>query len=589
MQQIIKYMSSKYVIKKGNITYTPSIYQEEILKFAHEGVGDAFINACAGSSKTTMLENIVYQVPNEKKKICIAFNKSIVDEMKNRIGESVDNLHITTYHSLGYSILNENFPNIDFEVDEDKYTNYLRTNLLSLTSYGETTTLGRNYYSYLRNIIQLIDYARYYHRSNIIGIKNIAERYVMNLYRDECVVCKKVLDWGRSNYTTIDYTDMVWLVNELNLTTKKHLYDFVLIDEAQDTSVMQQQMTERCLKRGCRKFIVGDKHQSINTWCGSDFDAVEKFKSEKTKEFELPISYRCPRKIVELAKKYSPNIQCSENAEEGEIRYNVSINMPCGNDMVLCRHTAPLIDLQQKYFQINKKCYIKGAENIFSHLRELILNTNSQYIDINCNTMDGLFPKLYNMLNDLITKLIENDYPLEDVYTHISVLELYDNINSIKVLCANLRTCEELLKKINDVFNDRTTEGVMLSTIHKAKGLESDNVYILYPSLLPNKYARKEWEKISEEHITYVAYTRARKTLNFMDEGYVNPMGNISFNYKKMINEINAINKKITINAKNNITENTLSVSNFKNNSLHVLGQKNINNNKTGNKFKDIF
>lgn len=583
-------MSNKYVIRKGDETFTPSIYQEKILKFAHEGVGDAFINACAGSSKTTMLENIVYQVPNNKNKVCIAFNKSIVEEMRNRIGDSVDNLHITTYHSLGYSILNENFPNINFTIDEDKYINYIRTNLLSLTPYGETSTLGRNSYSYFRNIIQLVEYARYYHRSNIVGIKDIAQQYVMNLHRDECVVCKKVLDWGRSNYQTIDYTDMVWLVNELNLTTRKHLYDFILIDEAQDTSVMQQQMTERCSKRGCRKFIVGDKHQSINTWCGSDFNAVEKFKSEKTQEFELPISYRCPRKIVELAKKYSPNIQCSENAEEGEIRYNVSVNMPCGNDMVLCRHTAPLIALQQNYFKINKKCYIKGAENIFSHLIELISSTNSKYIDINCETIDGLFPKLFTMLNGVVKNLIENGYPTEDVYTHFSVLELYDNINSIKVLCANLRTTEELLKKINDVFNDKTTEGVMLSTIHKAKGLEADNVFILYPSLLPNKYARKEWEIISEEHITYVAYTRAKKTLNFMDESYTNPIGNISFNYKKMVKEINEINSKIEENNKNNITEESISELKLNNNTLPTLGNKNkIDIKKTGNKFKNIF
>lgn len=540
-------MSKEYVIKRGDKTFTPSIYQKEILEFAREGVGDAFINACAGSSKTTILENIVYQLPTEKKICFIAFNNSIVDEMKNRMGETDKNIHITTYHSLGYSILRENHPTKTFIIDINKYENYVRQNLLILTNYNEVDSLGENYYMYYKNIIQLISYARYYHRSNVIGIRNISEKFEMTLYRDECEVCKKVLDWGRKNLSVIDYTDMVWLVNELNLNTKRHKYDAILIDEVQDTTVMQHQMTERCVNRGCRKITVGDKYQSINIWCGSDFDAIEKYKTEKTKEFQLPISYRCPKKVVELAKRYSPNIMCDENAEEGEIRYNVSVNDPIGNDMVLCRNMAPLVMQFQKYLKINKKCYLNGAEDVSKTLKEIIYKSNSIYIDINCMTRSGLFPKLYTMLNNTILKLVNEGLPLEDIYTHISVLELYDNINCIKVLCDNIVTTEELINKIDAIFSDNDNEGVMLSTVHKAKGLETDNVFILYPSLLPNKYVKKEWEKKSEEHIVYVAYTRCRKTLNFIEEDFRSTRTNASFNYEKMIEDIQNIATKLNV------------------------------------------
>ena len=211
---------SEFLIKRGENTYKPSIYQEEILKFAKYGVGNCFINACAGASKTTMLENILYQLPEEKSKLFIAFNKSIVDEMSNRV-DYVNNLKITTYHSLGYSILRENFPNKEFNVSEEKYSNIVRNNIIDLTTFHDISTLGKNYNTYISNIIHLVDYARYYHVSNERGINSMAERYGLNIIRDEIPICKKLLMWGSSNIDTIDYTDMVWLVNELNLTTKK--------------------------------------------------------------------------------------------------------------------------------------------------------------------------------------------------------------------------------------------------------------------------------------------------------------------------------------------------------------------------------
>jgi superfamily I DNA/RNA helicase len=529
---------SEYVIKHGNTIFTPSIYQENILRFAREGVGDAFINACAGASKTTILENIIYQLPKDKKICFIAFNKSIVAEMVNRMSDVENDLRIMTYHSLGYSILKENFPRKDFNVVENKYENYLRQNLLNLTQHGEVESLGNDYYSYFKNILLLIGYARYYHKSNINGIERIASEYELSLFRDECIVCKKVLDWGRDNFNIIDYTDMIWMVNEHNLTTKKNKYDIILIDEAQDTSIMQQQMTERCMNRGCRRFIVGDKHQSINVWCGSDFNAVEKFKNNKTVEFELPITYRCPKKVVELAKIYSPNIQCDENAIEGEVNYNVSLNAPCGNDMVLCRNTAPLIMQFQQYLKNNKKCFINGSEDISNTLKTLIISSGAQFIDTKCLTQIGLIPKLFSMINSIIQKLLREGLSIEEAYSNMSVVDLYDNINCIRMLSGNLTTTEELIAKIDDIFKDRSTDGVMLSTVHKAKGLEADNVFILCPSLLPSKFVKKDWEIESERHIVYVAYTRAKKTLNFMEEDYRHSMTNASFNYDNMIDEI---------------------------------------------------
>lgn len=566
---------SEFIIRRGDLTFTPSKYQEDILRFAKYGTGNAYIEACAGASKTTMLENMLYYLPDNEKKLFIAFNKSIADEMKSRVC-GVNNVKVTTYHSLGYSILRENFPNKTFVVDEDKYVKYLRENINLLTGFNEIETLGVNRNSYINNIIHLIEYARYYRKSHPIHIKTIANQYNLNLFRDETTVVKKILEWGKNNLETIDYTDMVWLTGEFNLTTKKHLYDNILIDEAQDTSIMQQEMIERCLKRGTRMFIVGDIKQSINVWCGSDINAIKKFQNETCETFTLPISYRCPKKVVELAKQYSPNIEASENAIEGEIRYNVPDSMPNGNDMVLCRNTAPLITLYLKYLRNNKKCFIKGYEGISNKYINYILESGAIYIDKECETTDGLIPKMYEKLIFNVNNLIKNNYIIEEAYHHPTTINMYDDIMGIIALSDNIFKTEDLIEKIKAIFNESSCEGVILTTVHKAKGLEADNVFIYYPSLLPSKFAKKEWEIIAEEHLTYVAYTRAKKTLNFIEENTKNYKIGATFNYEQMVKNIEKIKKKMNLFQNENVTTEKTNIGTTSINSITNKKKNNI-------------
>jgi superfamily I DNA/RNA helicase len=138
-----------------------------------------------------------------------------------------------------------------------------------------------------------------------------------------------------------------------------------------------------------------------------------------------------------------------------------------------------------------------------------------------------------------------------------TILSEYDMIEGIKVLSEGLLTVEELVNRINTIFSGTNNEGIALSTIHKAKGLESDNVYILYPSLLNPRKDLKDWEKIVERNLTYVAYTRAKKTLNFIKEDYSNKfLYNNDKTKKEIKDNIIDIMKKLNFNIENKITEN---------------------------------
>ena len=83
----------------------------------------------------------------------------------------------------------------------------------------------------------------------------------------------KVLEWGKNKLDVIDYTDMVWLPYELDFKTNKHKYNWIFVDEAQDSSPIQQELFKKCFKRGARFCAVGDSSQCINAWAGADIEA----------------------------------------------------------------------------------------------------------------------------------------------------------------------------------------------------------------------------------------------------------------------------------------------------------------------------
>jgi superfamily I DNA/RNA helicase len=132
---------------------------------------------------------------------------------------------------------------------------------------------------------------------------------------------------------------------------------------------------------------------------------------------------------------------------------------------------------------------------------------------------------------------------------------LYDDIQAICVLSEGLTNVDELISKINTVFMGNENDAIVLSTVHKAKGLEADNIFIYYPSLMPLKLATKDWEIKTEDNLIYVAYTRAKKTLNFMKEDKYNHRMNGYFNIDKMKSQLDIIKEKIKYNKELGVTE----------------------------------
>lgn len=121
--------------KRKKFDFIPSPYQEKIFDFITEGEGNAVVSAKAGSGKTFTIVNAMKLIPKTKKAIFIAFNKSIADELNEKLKNNSNCMAYTT-HSLGFRMVRRNLGN-DIIVDEYKYRTYLKNNFLDVTGLND--------------------------------------------------------------------------------------------------------------------------------------------------------------------------------------------------------------------------------------------------------------------------------------------------------------------------------------------------------------------------------------------------------------------------------------------------------------------
>jgi ATP-dependent exoDNAse (exonuclease V) beta subunit len=270
---------------------------------------------------------------------------------------------------------------------------------------------------------------------------------------------------------------------------------------------------------GTRMMSVGDENQCIYSFSGADPQSFNELKSlPNTTCLPLSISYRCGKKIVDFAKRFSSSIEAQNNAIEGEIINDVPLDVINDGDMILCRNNAPLIKIYNEFLKMGKKCHIRGKE-IGNNLKSLVKSTRQEKLNVDC-TKDGVFVRLYDDVFTTRNKLMEKySIDADSAMNSQQIQSKLDMINALEVLSEGITTTEEIIDKIDEIFPKKDKKsGISLSTIHKAKGLEAENVFIACNSLMPSKSAKQNWEIKQEHNLMYVAYTRAKKTLGFIDE-----------------------------------------------------------------------
>lgn len=533
----------KKVVEPAQIIpgFIPSKYQQDIFDFIQHGNGNSVINALAGSGKTSTIVNAVKLIPPTCNALFIAFNKEIVKELEKKL-EGVKNVHVKTLHSLGFLMIRRNL-GTNIEIDEYKYRTFIKKNIKQLSSADFDKMTTKLMQQYTDNVIQLCDLGRYNLAQCEKDLLQVSARHDIPIIDDECNAVLNVMKWGRENTTSIDFTDMVWLPYELTLNPIGLQYDYIFIDECQDLNAAQRELFLRCFRRGTRFIAVGDKKQAIYSFAGADAESFAKLQSlPNTTTLPLPISYRCPKKVVNLANQFVDTMECREGAPDGEIVHNVSIKDIHDGDMVLCRTKMPLIKLYMRYLRMGVKSYVRG-QDIGLNLLRMVDKTEQITLNVSLQK-DGVFARLYDDLFEERNRLmIKRGMDLEDATLSNQIMTKYDSIKALEILAEGLTSARDLHNRIENVFAE-SADGVCLSTIHKAKGLEANNVYILCKTLMPSRLATQEWEKEQEQNLMYVAYTRAKYKLGFVSETEISPSAGM-IDPSAALTELNYIENKI--------------------------------------------
>lgn len=521
--------------------FIPSKYQQDIFDFIQHGNGNSVINALAGSGKTSTIVNAVKLIPSTCNALFIAFNKEIVKELEKKLA-GIKNVQVKTLHSLGLLMIRRNL-GTNIEIDEYKYRTFIKKNIKQLSSADFDKMTTKLMQQYTDNVIQLCDLGRYNLAQCEKDLLQVSARHDIPIIDDECNAVLNVMKWGRENTTSIDFTDMVWLPYELTLNPIGLQYDYIFIDECQDLNAAQRELFLRCFRRGTRFIAVGDKKQAIYSFAGADAESFAKLQNlPNTTTLPLPISYRCPKKVVNLANQFVDTMECREGAPDGEIVHNVSIKDIHDGDMVLCRTKMPLIKLYMRYLRMGVKSYVRG-QDIGLNLLRMVDKTEQIVLNVSLQK-DGVFARLYDDLFEERNRLmIKRGMDLEDATLSNQIMNKYDSIKALEILAEGLTSARDLHDRIENMFAE-SADGVCLSTIHKAKGLEANNVYILCKTLMPSRLATQDWEKEQEQNLMYVAYTRAKYKLGFVSETEISPSAGM-IDPSAALTELNYIENKI--------------------------------------------
>ena len=320
------------------------------------------------------------------------------------------------------------------------------------------------------------------------------------------------------------YGDQLWLPVVLDLPTPQ--YDMICIDEAQDLNVIQHHLVMRAMYPTTRVIVVGDENQAIYAFRGADADSMRTMSDlliangGTVSHFPLTKTFRCGKRIVDVAKQFVPEIEANDTNPEGEVSdVNLleSLEEIDNGDMVLCRMNAPLVKLGYKLMRKHKKVRFVGKP------------FGEQIVGL----VEGFEPKDINDLHSKINAYEDKEMrkleekKLKGDKIEIKMADLSDKMDCIRVFLSNYEmnsflSCKngsisDLLASLRDFYLSDTidADAITLSSIHRAKGTERDRVFYLMPDI-GFKDLTPEEEK-QELNLKFVAITRAKNHLFFLN------------------------------------------------------------------------
>lgn len=517
----------------------------------HKIAPHLIIEARAGTGKTTTLVEGLRRVLGQKSSLTpspqqaavwksmelnkekvqsacfVAFNKSIATELQSRVPPGCDAM---TLHSMGCKVVQRAFGSVQIN-------KFRVQDIIGRLLNQDVREIRRRHPQLLRSTESLVGLCK----MNLVNpgfydgewpLESIASYYDIetNGYQDRIFdLVPRVLEQCKDvdSDRQMDFNDMIWLPVILGLSTYK--YDLLLVDEAQDLNRCQQVLARMC---GDRLVLCGDPKQAIYGFAGADAQSMSRLEKVLSatergcKHLMLTVTRRCGKAIVTEAQKIVPDFEAFAENPEGQIDHMglQSSGGPNGiphpsfhqsvqpGDMILCRCNAPLVSECFRFLRLGVRANIQGRD-----VGQGLIRTVEKLAKMGSrgSSMSDEIAQLQASLDEWYHteqgKELARRNPSDQ-----RLINLRDKMDCLLCFMEEAKTVEDVIKKINSVFtDDKEAKSILLSSVHKAKGLEAKRVFILVPkeSPMPHPMAKSPWEFDQEMNIKYVAITRAIELL----------------------------------------------------------------------------
>jgi DNA helicase-2/ATP-dependent DNA helicase PcrA len=513
-------------------TRTPSPYQTAILHAVQHHTHSITVNATAGSGKTTLIQMIAtlldeqHLVQPGQPVGVLSFNTHIVKPLRKLVPKQFD---VRTVSSLGHLICTKNLPKLTFK--PEKYTTLITEHLQNSRIASPATrqelrerlnaTLNLHVGHGLGLDTSLSDWAEQLNDVDapILGAED-------TLYQLTHRILRQGLHQLQQHHV-ISFLDQVLAPTVFGWRLPDP-YAFLLVDELQDLSRAQLTLLQAATNDASRLIGVGDEHQSLYAFNGADAHSMQRFTELfHATPMPLSISYRCPTRHVELARPYTSAIEAAPHATGGtldDLTGEEFEHRAQPGHLALCRTNAPLIDW----------CYRLTAAGVPALVRGRDLSRSLIVLARDAATWDGqkarrdqvsdglslsTFTSNLNAYADHLARHLTREAERDGRDPDLRLAGLADRITALNLVRerSQAQTLGELTAAIRALFQGDPEKCVVLSTVHRAKGLEVDTVYILAPELLPHPSANTPQAEASETCAQFVAFTRSKRALYFVD------------------------------------------------------------------------
>ncbi len=582
-----------------------NLLNKEQLEVVKNGDGYTLVLSGPGSGKTrTLTFRVAYLLENGVKPeniLLLTFTKKAAKEMllriNNLVGSKAYDVLGGTFHHVGNYYLRKYANKIGYEsnytiLDQEDSRDLIQVIIEDVDPEGDLPNK--------KTVQKLISLATNSNQS----IVEIAEEEIRSSSGIEKITeIKKRYEKRKREKNLMDYDDLLtkWLALLEIPELKKKIsgrFEYVLVDEYQDTNIIQDKLLEKLSSENKNLMVVGDDAQSIYSFRAAEIKNILNF-SEKypAKIFKLETNYRSTPQILELANRIiknnnsrlekelksikeqgkNPMVAClaSQREQSRFIVQKLKEEINPGSSAVLFRahyHAAGLeLELAKEgipyivrggtrffeqahikdvsaflkllvnfkdetsWLRVLKKqsgigdAYAQRATKVITNFRsEKELISNKEKVLVNLPTR--IAPKVEELLN-LAEKIAEmeatekslnfllNNWYKGKVEEYENPKDRMDDIKQLIELSADYDNLKEMLSDfaLSEEFNvsQKKDNVLTLSTIHQAKGLEWDSVFII--SLKEGKFPHQksvEEGKIEEERrLFYVAVTRCKKNL----------------------------------------------------------------------------